>query len=429
MGWINFKKNWFSKRSAESCEHKKKEASPIFDIQTLGDSRSKKINVNSPDTAMAIDTVNRCVDILSGTIASLPLQHLKYDKKTEVFQLEDGSTLNYIFTRQANPRQTFFTLMQNAIISMLLRGNAYLLPTYDDRGEYEHIYLLAPDSVAYDLQKNIYRVYDRDKTKQIVYQAGEIIHLKNLSMDGGYVGVPTIQYASRILSLSATSDEQALNELGDGNKFKGFVSGGDPVKGLGNLQDKVVDDVAERINQELIEGKSIMRLPGAVQFTPLSMTPADAQLLETRKFSPYSVCRFFGVPPEMAFISQSNNYKASENSQTTFLNQRLKPLLTQIEAEFMTKLIHGSKSLQLRSAIKFYMPSLFSMDLKSLAEFGKISIESGAMTPNEFRKMSNRPPVVGGDEMFISCNVAPINSAKIKGEPMQKDKSKVEEKE
>lgn len=38
------------------------------------------------------------------------------------------------------------------------------------------------------------------------------------------------------------------------------------------------------------------------------------------------------------------------------------------------------------------------------------------MTPNEARKMENRPPIEGGDVTFISCNVAPINSAKIRGE-------------
>ncbi len=408
---------WFSKRSAESCNHKNGNE-PNVEVQFFGSSRGKKVEINNPNTAMSIDTVYRCVNILSGTIASLPLQHLKYDKFAEVFKLDEGSNLNYIFSRKANEWQNFNVLMQNAIISMLLRGNAYLLPVYD-RGELERIYLLNPDSVAYDLQKNIYRVYDINKTQQLTYYAHEIIHLKNPSLDGGYTGVSTIQYATRVLSLSATADEQALSELGDGNKLKGFIAGGNPAKGMGAIQDKSVDEVADRLNREVQEGRSIMRMPGSVEFTPLTITPADAQLLETRKFSPYSICRFFGVPPEMAFVSLSSNYKASENNQETFLNQCLKPLITQIETEFMTKLIHGGKSVQLRSQIKFYLPSLFSMDLKSWAEYGKTSIESGALTPNEFRKMSNRQPVIGGDEMFISCNVAPINSAKIKGETTQ----------
>jgi hypothetical protein len=39
------------------------------------------------------------------------------------------------------------------------------------------------------------------------------------------------------------------------------------------------------------------------------------------------------------------------------------------------------------------------------------------LTPNEVRIREGHAPVEGGDSAFISCNVAPIDSAKIKGEP------------
>lgn len=78
--------------------------------------------VGTPADALRIDTVYRCVDILSGTIASLQLQLLR--RSGSVFEYDEDSHLNYLFSRRANERQSFFVLMQNAIISLLLRGNA-----------------------------------------------------------------------------------------------------------------------------------------------------------------------------------------------------------------------------------------------------------------------------------------------------------------
>lgn len=378
--------------------------------------------VSSPAEAMSLDAVYRCVDILSGTIASMPLELRR--KNGEVYEYADGDPLNYIFSRQANPRQTFFVLLQNAIISVLLRGNAFIYPQRKPDGEVEALYLLDPNSVSYDIRKNVYTVFDATEHKETTIEAWELIHIKNKSLDGGYMGVSTIQYASRTLSISANADEETLAGFKDGNRLKGFLSGGGAVNGMGALQDKVVDAVAERIEGELNSDKAVIRLPGTVSFTPLTITPADAQLLESRKFGVYGICRFFGVHPDMVFNeSGSGNYKASENSQITFLNQTLRPLLSQIEAEFSCKLIHGSKQVQLKRKISFDLLSLYSADLKSRAEYYKTSIEAGIMTPNEIRRMENRQPIEGGDVTYISCNVAPIDSAKIRGEAPIREKT------
>lgn len=371
-------------------------------------------SVSSPNEAMALDAVYRCVDILSGTIASLPL---KYQRRNGLVYEDDlDNPLSYFFMRQANERQSFYVLMQNAIISYLLRGNAYILPMRDDKGDVEGLYLLNSDRVTYNNRENTYQVLDLQGTTLKTYNAWEIIHIRNKSLDGGYVGVSTITYASRTLAISANADKETLDGFKDGNRLKGVLSGGSVREGFGSLNDDVVDEVAKRVESEISSGKNIIRLPGTVQFSPLSVSPQDAQLLDNRKFGAYAVCRFFGVHPDMVFVEQgSGNYKASENSQITFLNQTLRPLLAQIEAEFSCKLIHGSHKVQMKQRIVFDLMALYNADLKTRSEYYKTSIEAGIMTPNEVRVQENRHPIVGGDVTFISCNVAPIDSPKIAG--------------
>ena len=104
-----------------------------------------------------------------------------------------------------------------------------------------------------------------------------------------------------------------------------------------------------------------MRLPGELNWLPYSMSPADAQILENREFSVFDVCRFFGVHPDKVFVRQNSNYKASENSQTSFMTDTLQPLLTQIETELTTKLVQ-KKLMGIKEKIEFDRVALYQLD-------------------------------------------------------------------
>ena len=363
-------------------------------------------SVSTPDSAMAIASVYRCVDILSGTIASLELQHLK--RSGSIFKYAGDTQLNTLFAGRANSRQNFFVLLKNVVARLLLSGNAYIYPRFSSRGELLDIILLGDGTVSYDKISNTYSVSDYVWNVNGVFSADEIIHLKNNSLDGGYTGVSTITYASLSLSLSANADKQTNNGLLSGNQKSGFLVGGNELQGLGALDTEVADRVADRVNSEIAQGRRIIRLSGSMQFIESSMSNSDAELLEVRKYSVLDICRFFGVHPYMVFADQSTNYKEAENSQINFLNQTLQPLILQIEQEFSVKLLPRGRRASER--IRFDLSRLFATDLRTRAEYVKSSVEAGVMTPNEGRIFENREPIDGGDQLFITCNVAPITS-------------------
>ena len=363
-------------------------------------------SVSTPDSAMAIASVYRCVDILSGTIASLELQHLK--RSGSIFKYAGDTQLNTLFAGRANSRQNFFVLLKNIVARLLLSGNAYIYPRFSSRGELLDIILLGDGAVSYDKSSNTYSISDYVWNINGVFSADEIIHLKNNSLDGGYTGVSTITYASLSLSLSANADKQTNNGLLSGNQKSGFLVGGNELQGLGALDTEVADRVADRVNSEIAQGRRIIRLSGSMQFIESSMSNSDAELLEVRKYSVLDICRFFGVHPYMVFADQSTNYKEAENSQINFLNQTLQPLILQIEQEFSVKLLPRGRRASER--IRFDLSRLFATDLRTRAEYVKSSVEAGVMTPNEGRLFENREPIEGGDQLFITCNVALVSS-------------------
>jgi len=376
------------------------------------------VSANSPDLAMKISAVYRSVSILSGTIASLPL-NIRRKVGAGHFEIDETSPLYSLLRWKASDKSTIYELLESAVIQILMQGNALIFPKFRNF-EYSELVLVTPGAWIYDKFTDKYTITDMVNGITGIYDSWRVIHLRNKSLDGSKMGISTIQYAARILNISANADEQTLANMRNGNKQKGFLTGGSVMDGMGKLQDQQVDVVAKRLEEQLAGGSAVMRLPGELKFTPYSISPADAQILENRKFSVFDVCRFFGVHPDKVFVEQTSNYKASENSQTSFMTDTLQPLLSQIENEFTVKLI-SKKLAGKQEKIQFEREYIYSLDPKTIASYYKDMFGFGGLTTNEIRLRQNMPPVEGGDVAFVTANVAPINSAKIYGEPQNGD--------
>lgn len=406
------KKRWWNIFSKGTRLNKRSFADTL---RNYGYTSDKPVYVNTENQAMKLATVFRCTAILSGSIASLPLEVKR--KKDGYFVYDEGSALNYVLNKVANPRMSSYQLIANAVVRMVNAGNAFILPIYDEYNiDLRQLILLSPNTVSFDVNQNVYIVNDSINNIIGTYDADEIIHLKNLSLDGGYSGVSTIRYAATTMSVAASADERSLNSFQPGSTYKGFVSGDDEqgVAGFGTAQDEQLEGVTNRIKNEISSGENIFYVPGKMKFNTLSMSPADVQLLETKKFSVLDICRFYGVHPDKAFAGQSQNYKASEMSQVQYLTDTLQPILRQIESELFAKLI--PRSLADKYRIEFDLESFFKTDLKSMSSYMEKQIQYGVSTVNEWRKKQGIEPIEGGDVAMMSCNVAPINSAKIRGE-------------
>ena len=372
------------------------------------------INVHSNDQAMKLSAAYRCTSILSGTIASLPL--IIKRKKDGYFSPDEENELYGLLTRMPNRRMNSFELIRNAVVQMINRGNAYIV-IRRKFGSVSELVLCANDTVTYDKLNDIYIISDPYNRVYGRFDSYEIIHLRNNSLDGGYTGVSTIQYASRIFSIAASADNQNLRTFQNGTVIKGIITG---VKdsgstGLTGMTGAQLKAVRERVEDQFNSGVNIAEMPSDASFHQLSINPIDAQLLETKKFSVLDICRFYGVHPDKVFAGQSTNYKASEMSNVSFLTDTLQPILKQIEAEFNYKLIPNSVAHLYK--ISFDLSCLYQTDLITQATYLKTMEEAGVFSVNEARKSVDQPPVNGGDKVFISCNIRPIDEASSKFEP------------
>lgn len=390
-----------------------------------GDYKQNVVYVTSAEAAMKIAAVYRAVNLISSSVASLTLQYKRKDRAKDYFKLYndgDGRLINYVLSVRPNERMNSFVMVKNAVSMILLQGNAYIYPRKNRYGGVEKMYLCTPGSVAYDMYKNVYVINDVVNQIFETVEADDIIHLKNVSRDGGYTGVSTITYAATTLGIAATADNETLKRFATGGRFKAILQNNTSIIGVGAYQDKQMEGLSEDLQEALNRGDDILNLKGDGTLTPISMSSADMQFLENKKFTLREIARFFNVPPSKLMDDSNANYKSVEVSNIAFYTEALQPIVTEIEKEFTAKLLSVDTYQDYK--FKFDLSSLYALDLDSKAKWDKARLDNGQASVNDLRRESDKMPVDKGDDVYLSVNLAPLGSAKLSGETSENSNDK-----
>lgn len=355
--------------------------------------------------AMSVSTVYRCVKLLGDSVSCLRLQYMRLAEGRYVEATD--TRMHYLLTVQPQPELSAVAFWSMAVQMMLMQGNAYIYPRRTN-GQVTDLVLCCPHTVTHDAINNIYTISDPYNGVFGTFAEPDIIHLFLYSADGRH-GESVLQYAARTTSIATTGEKETGTRFQNGGNVHGIVTNDQGVSGFGRVQDEMLVNAAESMDARFQSGERIVSVPGNVDFKQISLSSTDMQFLETRKFTVREICRFFGVHPSYVFDDTSNNYKSAEMANVAFLSNTLDPILRRIENELERKLIPYGRCC--RERFRFDRRGIYSMDLQSLADYQRRTIESGIYTVNDWRSMENQPPAEGGDTVFVSANLKPINAA------------------
>ncbi len=366
-------------------------------------------NTNSSyrnDKAMLLSTVYRCVDVISDSVAQLPLEPYKVDEKGYKRKYVEHPTY-YLLNKEPNSNMSRFTFMKTLITSVLLDGNGYALIERDDKGNATKLKLIPSELVTVSRvdplkEKIMYNVVGINQLIEPV----NMIHILNFSYDG-ITGISTLQHARNTLGLASDSEAHA----------EGFFKGGANLAGIIKVQSSLTPkqklDIKESWQATFspVTGtpNGVAVLEGNMDFQPITVNPADAQLLETRQFNVIDICRFFGVSPVKAFDLSKSSYSTVEATQLAFLTDTLNPLLQKIELEFERKLYKPSERNTVD--VRFDTSVLLRADKASQASYYNTLFQIGVITPNEIRKALDLEPLDNGDKSFVQVNVTTLDKA------------------
>lgn len=326
--------------------------------------------LNPNDRAQNLSSVYRCVDLISSTVANLPLNVLYIDKKGNTRE-QKNHRLQKVFDNMVMTRYNF---MKKLISDVLLRGNAYCYLKRNEQGDVVDVIPLEPNDVMviWDKKKQelYYQIPFLSKIQKI--QAFDIIHLQNCSNDGIH-GQSVLSFAARQLQISHGAENSAKQI---------FISGGSPARGVLSTLSPISKAQKQQLAQNWTQSTNgVLVLGGDMKFTPLSANAEEMQLLDSRKFNAIEICSFFGVPPEL--LGLGNKSSNVEDLMNLFLTTTIQNYISMIEHEFSRKMF--SPQSQGRYKIDVDENSMLRMSASSKSQFYSTLLQNGCLSINEVR--------------------------------------------
>jgi HK97 family phage portal protein len=389
----------FKKIFKRNAESQKPEASPEASPEALDDYGAYggrfKTAINA-HTALNLSTVYRCVEILSNSVAQLPIvPYLSMNHRNRRILYEHPT---YRILKNPARNLSKYMFFKMLVQDMLLHGNAYAYIDRDALNNIRQLVYIPAGYVAIDYNYNLFDdiTYIVAGFQKIVEHT-DMVHLINFT-DDGVRGLSTIHHAVQSLQISSESEQSANDAI------KSSVTGLLSTEGV--LAANQTRDAKKAWEKNVTSNGGIAVLSGGWKFQPLTVNAHDAQLIESRKFNAVDISRWFGVPTTKLGINEGISYNGIEGENLAFLSDTLSPLLQKIEIELERKLY--SENERLNIDVKFDVSNLLRVDLKSKAEYYRTLFNIGALTINEIRNELDMEGIEHGDQTYIQSNMTTI---------------------
>jgi HK97 family phage portal protein len=324
-------------------------------------------------SALQVSAVWGCVRLLADSVSMMPIESFTFDGKTRV-PVDPGPFIKNPAGNWGMPDWIY-----QAMVVLLLRGNAIgKVLTRDWLGNPTQIEWISPDKVGTD--PNAPAGVRRYLINGEVTEAGDIFHIRAYPMPGSLMGLSPIRYAA-----SQIATEGYIADFAQGF----FRDGAHPTGILMTPQQKNGDQaraLKERFKAS-VNGRDTAVLSGGVTYQAIQVTPEESQFLATQKYGVASICRIFGVPPEMVAAEAGNSmtYANVEQRSIDFLTYSVQPWLTRLETAIST-LLPGKQH------VRFDTSVLLRTDVETRMKSSAIGIASHQLLPDEARAKNDLPP-------------------------------------
>ena len=365
-------------------------------------------------SAMQMTAVYSCVRILAEAVAGLPLHLYKYTAEGGKEKAIDHP-LYRLLHDEPNPEMSSFVFRETLMTHLLLWGNAYAQVIRNGKNEVVALYPLMPNKMSVDRDENghLYYTYYRgpdeaikNKEFAVTLQPSDVLHIPGLGFDG-LVGYSPIAMAKNAIGMAIACEEY-------GAKF--FANGATP-GGVLEHPGAIKDPQRVRESWQAAFGGSsnsnkVAVLEEGMKYTPISISPEQAQFLETRKFQINEIARIFRVPPHMVGDLEKSSFSNIEQQSLEFVKYTLDPWVIRWEQSIMRALLSNAEKKDY--FVKFNLEGLLRGDYQSRMNGYAIGRQNGWMSANDIRELENLdriPAEEGGDLYLINGNMLPLKDA------------------
>lgn len=371
----------------------------------------------SQDRAMKISTVNRCVEVLSNSMAVLPVYIMDEGTKERL----PSHRLGRVLWGRANEAMSSFDYYRLMMCNQLLRGNAYGWIFRDQAtGHPRELIPLPPDHVEpwADRDGRLWYRFLHPRTGAMYdLRPEDVLHYKAYSEDG-IRGISVLRRASLTLDTAQAAQEYENSTWRSGGQPSGILTTDADLGGEIPVQQedgtvKMVDPKEqlrqswERVHRGAENAMRLAVLDLGLKYQPISMNNTDAQFVESNEVRVADVCRFFGVPLHLAFAGKQS-FESNEQNGIEYVNYTLLGYDTQWNQEDSYKLLLPGER-ERRQRIKRELKVFLRGDTAAQAAFYTSLRNVGGLSANEIRALEDMGAIPGGDSYYASWNYGPLD--------------------
>ena len=367
-------------------------------------------------SAMQLTAVYACVRILAEAIAGLPLHLYRRGKNGSKDKAADHPLYSLLHD-EPNPEMTSFVFRETMMTHLLLYGNCYSQIIRDGRGQVTALYPLMPNQMSVDRDERgqLYYTYLRSNEEaatmsgSTVYLMPEdVLHVPGLGFDG-LVGYSPIAMARNSIGMALACEEYGAKFFANGASPSGVLEHPGTIKDISRLRESWNSVYGGSKNA----GKLAI-LEEGMHYAPISISPNEAQFLETRKFQVDEIARIFHVPPHMIGDLERSTFSNIEQQSLEFVKYTLNPWVCRWEQALTRALLSPREKREY--FIKFNVDGLLRGDYQSRMNGYATARQNGWMSANDIRELENLdriPAELGGDLYLINGNMTKLQDAGI----------------
>jgi HK97 family phage portal protein len=354
-------------------------------------------SLTTRDGMLASSAVFACTDLISSDVSKL---RVKYVALKDGVWLESSAPRYTKVLRKPNHYQTRDQFFKAWVSSKLAWGNTYVLLNRNSIGGVVSMEVLnpkyvvpmvAPDgSVFYQVTVSPLQVA---QLEAIVIPARDIIHDRGITSWHPLVGMSPIAAcaSAAVLAQGITTNSAAF--FANASRPSGFLT----------APGAISNETAARLKQQVEAnysganaGKTLVGGDG-LTYQPMTMSGADAQLIEQLKWSTEDVARCFHVPlHKIGADTGSRTANSSAIYEAMYYSDCLQGYIEAIE-----NLLDDALDVPDGAGFEFDTTGLMRMDETARHTANAQAVGSGVMKINEARATIGLPPVEGGDTPYL----------------------------
>ena len=362
------------------------------------------------NNAIGLSATWACVNLIAGTIGSLPLMVYRTDARG-VRTVAKDHPLYFVLHDSPNFDQSRLDFWEVMAAAIELQGNAFAAIERRGNGVVYSLTPIRPDVVTVRRKTSGFLEYEwSEDGKRVVRNVGEVLHIRG-PMGSALGGVSTLATCRKAFASAMAADNAARSMFSNGLRPSGVLSTDASISLTKEQRAEFNEYLGENFAGSINSGRPML-LDRGMKWEQINITPEDAQMLDSRKFGGEEICRIFGVPPVMiGYGDKTSNWGTGvEQQMLIFKQMTLSRRLQRIEQALMKQLLTPADKAS-GITVEFNLEGLLRGDSEGRASFYQTMTGIGAMTINEVRAKENLPPVPGGEVARMQMQNVPITQA------------------